>query len=206
MKILVFGFCTAPQDEQTQRRRRRRVHVRLHLRGQPFSQRHHRSQVYVLICERLCHFQGHARNIAAGHNNTFLFLIFSKKTAPVTSSAGTSHVTRGPVTFERLCWLLAEDGVGWGGWGGGEWRGVRGRLVGLGWEGSGRPWHLHLTERRPAQWQQMVSCLPDGAGLSPNGKIWSASPDVTCWQYGGEKKSGFGHKHIYSQPDSEPRE
>lgn len=30
---------------------------------------------------------------------------------------------------------------------------------------SGRPWHLHLAERRPAQWQQMVSCLPDGAGL-----------------------------------------
>lgn len=78
--------------------------------------------------------------------------------------------------------LLAAGG-GWWSWGG---------LVGLGWEGSGRPWHLHLTERRPAQWQQMVSCSPDGAGLSPNGKIWSASPDVTCWQYGGEKKVDLG--------------
>lgn len=76
----------------------------------------------MLICERLC--QGHVGNIAGGHNNTFLFLTFSK-TAPVTSSAGTSYVTRGPVTFERLFWLLAEDGGG-----GREGGGVSG--VGLG--------------------------------------------------------------------------
>lgn len=50
--------------------------------------------------------------------------------ASVTSSASTSHVTRGPVTFERLCWLLVDDDGGGRDWGG---------LVGLGWEGSGRP-------------------------------------------------------------------